>query len=301
MNTVPRILLCTLAITHITSQNLYAMTSDKETLNTTTIKRMIDNEDYTTITQWTDKKRVDEWPLVSVESKDAYNKQGTPADKEVPAVTYAIRAKKSNIARLLLNNTNNVSTLEDTECATPLHEVAAGGPIQVIEDLIEKGANVNAKQTMQMQTPLHIATYARNVEAVKKLIEKGALVDAQAHFNFSPLHYAAHLGYLEIVKLLVHNGANVNIHTDGNMEPALKIGNKTIFKQSTPQAAPIFHAIQKGHTEIVRFFIQNGADLHITNPQGQTPEEKALQDGSPEIVQLLQSTYKNPAKKLKRQ
>ncbi|RWW76130.1 hypothetical protein BHE74_00015808 [Ensete ventricosum] len=75
---------------------------------------------------------------------------------------------------------------------TPLHLAAQGGHINVMDELLERGANIDARTKGACGwTPLHIAAKERNKQAIKFLIENGAFLPPDINDNrFNPpLHY----------------------------------------------------------------------------------------------------------------
>ncbi|KAK4743514.1 hypothetical protein SAY87_001515 [Trapa incisa] len=79
---------------------------------------------------------------------------------------------------------------------TPLHLAAEGGHLDVMDELLERGANIDARTKGACGwTPLHCAAKERKREAVKFLIENGAFLPEDindSRFN-PPLHYCSGL------------------------------------------------------------------------------------------------------------
>ncbi|XVF81414.1 hypothetical protein PTKIN_Ptkin15bG0153200 [Pterospermum kingtungense] len=89
---------------------------------------------------------------------------------------------------------------------TPLHLAAEGGHLEVMDELLERGANIDARTKGACGwTPLHAAAKERKKEAVKFLIENGAFLPDDindSRFN-PPLHYCPGLewAYEEMKRL----------------------------------------------------------------------------------------------------
>ena len=91
---------------------------------------------------------------------------------------------------------------------TPLIYVARKGHVDVMKDLLEKGANGEAKDSSE-KTPLIFATLKGNVDIVKYLLHKGANIEGKDYLGKTPLMYAAGGGHLDVVKHLLEKGANI--------------------------------------------------------------------------------------------
>ncbi|KAM5580658.1 phytochrome-interacting ankyrin-repeat protein 1 [Rosa sericea] len=105
----------------------------------------------------------------------------------------------------------NVATCsgQKSRGVTPLHLAAEGGHVDVMDELLQRGANIDAR-TKQLGgacgwTPLHNAAKERRREAVKFLVENGAFLPVDmldCRFN-PPLHYCLGLewAYEDIKRL----------------------------------------------------------------------------------------------------
>merc|ERR1712111_89346 len=116
------------------------------------------------------------------------------------------------------------------------------GHLDILRELLDRGANIEAQDKWQGNTALQYAAQNNHLEVVKELLDRGANIEAQGKWQGNTaLHYAARYNRLDVVKVLLDRGANVRTkNADG--ETALKL------------------ARQKGHTEIVRV-LQRALDL----------------------------------------
>jgi hypothetical protein len=76
-------------------------------------------------------------------------------------------------------------------------------------------------------------------------------------------------GYLEEIKSIVEGGGDVNWQLD-------------IYKTT-----PLMAAASSGHTEVVIFLLQNGANPDLKNNNGQTAADRAYQSGATDIVKII--------------
>jgi ankyrin repeat protein len=127
------------------------------------------------------------------------------------------------------------------------------------------------------ETPLMIAAIEGNLPIVKYLS-----LDKKANINrpgWTPLQYACTRGHLEVAEFLVVNGAKVN---------ALSPNDSTALMMS----------VMSGNEYLVKYLLDNGADLKIRNQQGLTAIDFADIYAKPWIGDGLRSRwvklYKSP-------
>jgi ankyrin repeat protein len=126
---------------------------------------------------------------------------------------------------------------------------------------------------------LHRAVRNNNIRGVKLLIKKGADVNLRGILEIMPLHFAANKGNLEISKLLVSNRARIDPVMSNGWSPlhvAASKGNCSIFE---------FVSLKKGSPDVdrsrifyrlIKFLLSKGADLNLSDKQGNTPFHSAL-------------------------
>ncbi|KAH0556623.1 hypothetical protein GP486_005543 [Trichoglossum hirsutum] len=170
---------------------------------------------------------------------------------------------------------------------TPLHEAAEGGSFKVVELLLRKGADKDQAQKNGLK-PVELACMKGHIEVLKLLLfpkdSNLALLTACTHnqlqtvewlanrqdvnvnapapklqkLNSTVLHHVAMTPHVPIAAALIRRGAIVSAR-DKNLE------------------TPLHWAARSGRLEMVRFFLEKGADPQATNKSGQRP-------GSVEIV-----------------
>lgn len=98
---------------------------------------------------------------------------------------------------------------------TALHLAAFFGHLDVVHDLIDRGARPGAlAHSDGEETPLHLATAGGHAEAVRALLERGASPDAQAQGGVTPLHIAARQGDADLARILVAHQARRDVVAD---------------------------------------------------------------------------------------
>jgi ankyrin repeat protein len=190
---------------------------------------------------------------------------------------------------------------------TPLHWAVCGGPKELVELLISKGADVNHKGDFS-RTPLHSAVYAGRKEVVEFLISKGADINHRKDSGLTPLHHAILRGDKEMAEILIIKGAVV----DGDKRPGrmplygivrhtFSYGGKEMGLLAKRKAkkkvgansveligcTPLFYAIQLGHKDMAELLIAKGASIDLRDIAGYTPLFYAVQYGRKEIAELL--------------
>jgi ankyrin repeat protein len=210
-----------------------------------------------------------------------------------------------DVAKLLIDRGANVNTWDwwgraPLYAAVDYNTLPHGGrpdrpslaettSIEIIEQLLEKGANPNAQLKLLQPyrdlgadrgadpilgigtTPMIRAAKAADVAAMKLLLDHGALTDLPQATGVTPLMAAAGLNSydidtrgrfktqdqaLEAAKVLLDAGADVNAQ-DARGQTALH------------------GAASKGYTQLVQFLAERGATLDAVDQNGSTPLDAA--------------------------
>ena len=125
-------------------------------------------------------------------------------NKDLPLI-WAVQAKKTNIARLLLDHGAGFELKDYGE--TALTVAARRGNASAVELFIERGANIEAKDK-DGRSPL---SHAKTLEVARLLINAGANVNSEDKNGKSPLSWTANL---ETIQLLLDNGAKLEAEDD---------------------------------------------------------------------------------------
>ena len=104
----------------------------------------------------------------------------------------------------------------------PLEEVAKRGSLEIMSDLLDRGAHINRGDNKNM-TALHNACVSCQLDSVKMLLDRGANINLRTSSGETPLYlacYTAHQrcwlsdcakGYVPIVEELLSRGADIGI------------------------------------------------------------------------------------------
>ena len=136
------------------------------------------------------------------------------------------------------------SDSEHREACKKLNLEPSDKYLQIIDILIENEADVNL-ENKDKYTALILAASEGNLPVVEKLLKvPGIKIDHQNKFGKSALFNASEFGKFACVECLVQNGANVNLPSGRGLSMAML-------------------AAVKKHSDILRYLIENKADLKI--------------------------------------
>ena len=158
--------------------------------------------------------------------------------------------------------------------ATPvITEEVLNGRINILEDMLKRGADVNIKYSGG-STPLILASKQGYLDKVNLLLNYNANVNAVDDNGVSSLLRSIGNGFEQIAETLCERGANVNV---------------TIGKL---QFTPLLLAIDKGRLNIIKMLLKYRANPNQADAQGRTPLDIARIKGNPEIIKCLEDPLK---------
>uniref|UniRef100_A0A8C9YW24 Kinase D interacting substrate 220 n=1 Tax=Sander lucioperca TaxID=283035 RepID=A0A8C9YW24_SANLU len=150
---------------------------------------------------------------------------------------------------------------------TPLMVAAEQGNLEIVQELIKRGANVNLDD-IDCWTALISAAKEGHIEVVRELLENKANLEHRDMGGWTALMWAAYKGRTDVVQLLLEKEANPNI-----------TGQYSVY--------PIIWAAGRGHAEIVRLLLQHGAKVNCSDKYGTTPLIWAARKGHYDSVMHL--------------
>ncbi len=174
---------------------------------------------------------------------------------------------------------------------TPLYQAAKRGRTDVVRYLLEKGAVPRAK-TKWKEDPLHVAD---NADIVQLLLDAGGNVNVR-HYQFgTPLTEAVFGNRFDVVSSLLANGADIHAQ-DMNLSPAIfRAGNQKmaelciqhggrIDERNSDGQCPLHRAVLRGSIELIRFYMEQGADVYAKDKEGRTAYDIAVRTKEPYFI-----------------
>ncbi|MCX8065158.1 MAG: ankyrin repeat domain-containing protein [Candidatus Hydrogenedentes bacterium] len=216
------------------------------------------------------------------------------AQKDETALEYAIRNTDLEIVNLLVElgaDVNNVNVVRDSK--TPLHLAVEMGKRDIVEYLIDRGANINARDINGM-SPIHYAVKISDIKIVESLLNKGADIEILDRNRFTPLLFSISVGEDEVSKYIIERGANLEAkdkNGNGVLHLCAEKGKlelvKFVFEKSggkidinnvnRKKETPLHIAVRNNREDIVKYFVDNGADINAKDSSGASPLSIALE------------------------
>ncbi|XP_061560470.1 kinase D-interacting substrate of 220 kDa B isoform X1 [Phycodurus eques] len=184
---------------------------------------------------------------------------------------------------------------------TPLMLAAEQGSLDIVQELIRRGANVNLDD-VDCWSALISAAKEGHVEVVKELLENSAYIEHRDVGGWTALMWASYKGRVEVTKVLLEHGANPN--TTGQQYSVYPIiwasgrGHADVVKLLLDSGAKVncsdkygttslIWASRKGHFECVMHLLENGADVDQDGANSMTALIVAVKGGFTDVVKEL--------------
>lgn len=226
------------------------------------------------------------------------------------ALSWASSDNNLEIAKLLISEGADVNHL-DKKGGSPLGSVCLANNIEIAKLLITNGADINNQDKSKGYTPLITACSYNYSELAKLLISSGADINLKAKDGSTALIQAAK-NDPEIINLLLSKGADINARMkDGTGAFTKSIYGILMGKGSTEVAelflskgadineapttgdmigwTPLFLAVSDENENLVKFLIDNGANVNAKNNNGDTVLSMAVKNGNEKIIGQLKS------------
>jgi palmitoyltransferase len=219
--------------------------------------------------------------------------------------------------RLLRSGSVDLLSVRDPKDYTLLHLAALNNQSAAISFLLKYGADFCSERSVldwvnessgEGFTCLHLAAFRGNLvrstqHAIKLLIEHGADIHKLSHQGLSVVHVAAQGDQPLVVAFFyslglpcddvdfrggtpLHWAAYLSAEQTTNLLLAWKVD---LDQQDADLHTPLHLATLTDNSRIVRNLLLSGASRHLTDKEGRTPRDIAVQIGSSRIEELLKS------------
>ena len=171
---------------------------------------------------------------------------------------------------------------------------------------LSKGVNINSNNSNKMNILLALAgSDAKDKSTFDYLINKGLDWDYKDDENNGFFHYAARAGNIENMKLALKENIDYNLYNSrgenamffasyGRRRSEIILNTLTFLDSlglkvnivNNIEETPLHHAVKRGNTEIIKFFLDHGIDVNKIDENGNTAFINSI-FGKLENIQML--------------
>jgi ankyrin repeat protein len=166
--------------------------------------------------------------------------------------------------------------------------------LQIIEQLLAAGANPNPQLKLAPPfrdigndrgldglltigtTPLLRAAKALDAPAIRLLLDHGANLNLANTRGITPVMAAAGLGSTDADTRGIYTTEDVQQRSIESLKLLIAAGASINTKDAQRGLTPLHEAARWGWNDVVRFLVEQGADLHAKDLKGMTPVDSAL-------------------------
>lgn len=213
------------------------------------------------------------------------------------ALQVAERAKRDDVVRLLRSAAP--AGAGSFAASGGIFEAVKLGDVEAVRRLLEESPTlVNRGDTGFGATPLHWAALRGHEDVARLLLDKGADVNVRNNDGETPLQVAERAKRSGVVQVLRSRGGEAS----AGIVEAVRAGDLARVQRllaSNPGAlnqkdaafgaTPLHWAALRGHADVAKFLVAQGADTSAKNKDGETPLQVAERAKRAEIVALLRA------------
>ncbi|MEJ8848041.1 ankyrin repeat domain-containing protein [Variovorax rhizosphaerae] len=189
-----------------------------------------------------------------------------------------------------------------------LHKAAWRGDLASLNSELKAGADTKARDA-HGRTPLHVATFARHSDVIRALAQAGADLNALENDRYDAVTIASVANDPATLATLLWLGASASQVTsryDGTaLIAAAHLGHDEVVRQLITAGAPLDHvnnlhwtavieSIVLGdggprHQRTLALLVKAGANLQLTDREGNTPLQLATMRGYAPMIAMLKA------------
>lgn len=217
------------------------------------------------------------------------------------ALHVAIRENATEAAIVLLNYGAPLE-VENAKCFTPLILAAQKGNVELVKELLERGASPAATTCTGISAVLQAAHFGHD-EVLKVLLQAGSsfLIEIANYNHTTPLMRAAQEGHVKCVQLLLESGAHVNRRNRAHLTALMLASQRghadvcqvliqygaDLDAMTHQNSTSLLLAVKRGHIDVLQVLVTAGCELSVKESRGRTAREVAARRGQSELVELL--------------
>ena len=188
-----------------------------------------------------------------------------------------------NLCKTLIDKHKFDVNAADNDGSTALHESARSGSYELVSFFANKGTDIHLK-TKSGRNCLYIAAYYGHLNLCKKLMEKHKF-DANAPDNdgWTALHESVRSGSYELISFFANKGADIHLKTNNgrnclhiaalneHLDLCKILVDKHKFDVNSDDndgLTALHHSAYYGNYELISFFANKGADIHVKTKHG---------------------------------
>lgn len=190
----------------------------------------------------------------------------------------AVEGRNIELVKELLERGADVNVQEKKWGWTPLLTAVRSGREDTVDLLLGYGADPCLRKR-NGATPFIVAGIVGNVKLLELFLSKGADINESDKHGFTAFMEAACYGKVEALRFLYENGAQVNL------------GRKTMEDQERLRkggATALMDAAEKGHVDVVKILLDEmGADVKARDNMGRNALIRALRNADDSKVEAI--------------
>ena len=224
-------------------------------------------------------------------------------DEVTDLITMADYRGHTSVADYLRKAIGSVAEASDPQ----LHEAVKAGDHAKVERLLNDLEGIESQRDPEGRTALHVAVIADDQAAVKALLNSNVDVDAADHAGFRAIHYTLWVDLMwnrpivnpALLHALLDAGARDSptlAAARGDLDAVrafVGADASAVNDGERLQKRPLSAAVERGHRDIVRFLLDNGADPRLPEgrlcPSGSSLMTATVEDDLEVVTWLLEA------------